>query len=788
MPEEKPTLRLPLILMYSRRIALILLCYLPLLAAGQVCTLKLGGKLVDLETGERLRAVSVYVNELQRGTRTDSLGRFTMDKLCPGDYHIVVSHVGCEAKQVFVHLHNDTTLTLSLEHTVGVLNKVTIKGKKILVSTQHASTLSGQEITDHANENLSNMLESVAGVSTLKNGNGIAKPVVHGLYGNRLTILNNGIAQSGQQWGNDHSPEIDPLVANKITVIKGVSALEYPRANLGSVILIQPKKINNEPHLHGRATYFFESNGLSNGLNLQLQQYSKRVGWKVNGTLKKSGDKKSSTYYLNNTGNEEANLAIQLEKVYSKRLFTDLYFSTFNTTLGVLRGSHIGNTSDLEQAFSRAEPFFTEDKFSYGIEAPKQKVQHHLLKLHAKYFINTDQFFDFTIAAQLNNRKEFDVRRSGRTDIPALSLNQKSYYVEGKYNLNFGNQWNLRSGVQFNIIDNANNPETGILPLIPDYLSYETGIFTVLSKRRNRSLLELGVRYDLVMQNVAAITQTIPRKIIRYDNIFHNYSATAGWSYSFHEHLNLSTNLGYANRNPAINELYSAGLHQGVSGIEEGNEQLKKEQSTKASIGLSGQVAHRFSFETLLYYQRIADYIYLRPDDEIRLTIRGAFPVFIYDQTDVQIYGLDGMATYHVTEELYSKASFSYIKGDDLSNNVPLIYMPSNNISVSMGYEFSNPIHLGSKKLENLEFVIGDRFVFQQNNILPSQDFVLPPKGYNLMSFKSAANLQLSKIRLRLLLKVDNVLNVAYRDYLNRQRYFANDLGRNVSVGVHMNF
>ncbi len=56
------------------------------------------------------------------------------------------------------------------------------------------------------------MIEGVTGVSTLKNGDAIAKPVVHGLYGNRITILNHGIAQAGQQWGNDHSPEIDPTV------------------------------------------------------------------------------------------------------------------------------------------------------------------------------------------------------------------------------------------------------------------------------------------------------------------------------------------------------------------------------------------------------------------------------------------------------------------------------------------------------------------------------------------------------------------------------------------------
>ena len=62
------------------------------------------------------------------------------------------------------------------------------------------------------------IVESMTGVSSIKSGAGVSKPVVHGLSGNRVTILNNGLAQSGQQWGNDHAPEIDPYVADHISV------------------------------------------------------------------------------------------------------------------------------------------------------------------------------------------------------------------------------------------------------------------------------------------------------------------------------------------------------------------------------------------------------------------------------------------------------------------------------------------------------------------------------------------------------------------------------------------
>ncbi|MFT6844033.1 MAG: iron complex outermembrane receptor protein [Flavobacteriales bacterium] len=761
---------------------------MPVFGFSQNCLLTISGNIKDFDTGLPLEFANIYINKSSIGTSTDSRGFFQLPNICKGNYHIAISHIGCESKQVFVQLTTDTVLNITMEHSINTLEGIVVNAKSTPKTTQNIKTISKQNITDNANENLSNMLESINGVSTLKNGSGISKPVVNGLYGNRLTILNNGISQSGQQWGNDHSPEIDPLVANKIRVIKGASALEYMGSNLGSVILVEPKKIEREPHLHGSANYFFETNGLGNGLNLQLQQYNPKIAWKINGTLKKTGDKKTATYYLNNTGNQEANFALQLEKSFSKNFSTDLYYSTFNTELGVLRGSHIGNLTDLEEALVRETPFFTEDKFSYRIEAPKQRVQHHLLKIHSNYYKDDTQWLDFTFAGQFNNRKEFDVRRSGRIDIPALSLQQYSYFFEGKHQKIFKNKLKLKSGVQFNITDNTNNPETGVLPLIPDYFSYETGAYLLTSKKLNKSFFELGLRYDNVKQNVAAISRTIPREIIRYNNNFQNFSASVGWVYSVSDYFSFSYNIGSATRNPAINELYSNGLHQGVSGIEEGSIALKTENSLKTTLGFNANIKGDFSFESLIYYQNINDFIYLNPQDEIRLTVRGSFPVFKYEQTNAEIYGIDISGKYQINKSILTKLDYSSIRANDLSNNLPLINFPSNNIRGSIVYEFSTSIAVGEKQLENVTIELNNLYVFKQKNILKEQDFVLPPNGYNLLGIKIATDLQLKKTRLRLTTKVDNVLNVAYRDYLNRQRYFANDLGVNITCGVSLKF
>jgi len=768
--------------MYSKIRLLTVLCWLPIFVFSQDCNLILSGKVNDSGNGQPLDYVNVYLEDHGTGAVSDSSGFFRINDLCPGHYHVLISHIGCESKRLFIDIEEDTELKIEMDHSTHELGSVQISASATSATTQSNEALNEQSIRDNAHKNLSNMLESVTGVSTLKNGN-ISKPVVHGLYGNRITILNNGIAQSGQQWGNDHAPEIDPLVANKIRVIKGVGSLEYQGANLGGVILVEPKRIDKEPHLHGKGNYFFETNGLSNGVNIQVQQYHPTVAWKVNGTFKKSGDKRAAKYFLKNTGGQEADFALQLEKAFSEQFSTDLYVSSFNTELGVLKGSHIGNLTDLESALTRDEPFFTEKKFSYEIEAPRQAVHHQLLKLHSKYILNDRQIFDFTVAGQLNVRKEYDIRRGERSDIPAMNLRQFSTFLEGKYRHEFDDNLHLKSGVQFNFIDNTNDPDTGVSPLIPDYFTYESAAFAILTKKLNSWFFELGGRYDNALQNAAFFSQTVPRELLQYSDFFHNISATGGFTYRPNHDFSIAYNLGYTTRNPAVNELYSSGLHQGVSGIEEGDANLSPERSLKTTLSLIGTIKEKLSFESLFYLQQIDDYIYLNPQDEIRLTIRGAFPVFRYEQTKAQIYGLDLRADYEITQPLSLELTYSYLRGRDLTSDVPLINMPSNNLTGSLKYVVQQ-----WNKFENIEFELTDKYVFEQQNFLSEQDFVAPPKGYNLLGFQIATDIQLKTTRLRAFTKVDNLLNVSYRDYLNRQRYFADDMGINITAGVSVPF
>lgn len=763
--------------------AYILLVLIPVFGQSQVCRLVLKGTVTDESTGIPLEYAAVYLQESRQGAAADSLGQFIFNGICPGVYHLQISHIGCENQNLYLQLDRDTSIFIRLHHHAELLNEIAVHGSREDNSSQMANSISRAEIAREANKNLSDLLEKIAGVSVIRNGSGISKPVIHGLHGNRITVINNGLVQAGQQWGNDHAPEIDPFLADHLTVVKGVSALAYGGNGLGGVVLAESNPIAADPHLHGQMNYIFQTNGRGHTVNARLQQHQPWAAWMLSGSFKAQGDNRAPGYFLTNTGKKENNLGIQLEKKFTPRWASRLYYSLFDTEIGILRGSHIGNLADLETAITRSVPFYTQDDFSFRIGAPRQEVSHHLIKLENKWFINEKKILTFHYGGQLNQRREFDVRRSGRSDLPALSLRQYSHFVEGVYHVTPRQGVLIKSGIQYHYAKNTNQPGTGVLPLIPDYQAFTGSAFGIYQKEFEKGQWEMGVRYDLRHIEAATISRELPRSIVRFNNIFNNINVSFGGKYKLNEVLSLTSNFGYVLRSPEVNELYSFGLHQGVSGLEEGNDQLKQEKSLKWIAGLDGSVNNKFFIQFLGYVQPIWDYIYLQPLNEFRLTIRGAFPVYRYMQTNALLYGSDLLFSYEWNKSIKWTSRASLVVGQDKSRGLPLVYMPAQNIQSDLTYSFGDRGRWSGTYLG-----VHGKVVFRQNRLESGQDFLIPPDGYSLFSMESGTSFSMGQSHLKLSVLIDNLFNTQYRDYLNRLRYYADETGINASFRINYSF
>jgi iron complex outermembrane recepter protein len=759
-----------------------ILFLLPFYTSAQQCNYTLSGRVLDISTQEPLDYSSVQIEGTTIGAKTNNDGYFEIKNICTGDIHLLITHIGCEAKRLFIQLRKDTSITIYLPHHHSFLHQIVVKGKSIYAEEGHV--ISEKELNQQSGNSLANIASSVSGVSVLKTGAGITKPIIHGLYGARIQLINNDITQQSQSWGNDHAPEIDPFASDNIAVIKGVYGIEFGGNTIGGALKMNSEPISDDPHVHGKALYSFATNNQLNVLATRFEKKAKYFKWRVGGAVQQGGDYRTANYFLSNTAFKQASVFVQLEKDWSTKLKSDFHYSYFANSLGILRGAHAGNLTDLENAMGANEPAFTDTKRGFDIEAPRQNVQHHLFKTHFSYQLNKDASLQFIYGWQLNNRKEFDIRRGGRTDVPSLGLTLAAHDAKLFYH-KLNKEKSTKVGVQYQYQNNTNDALTGILPLQADYQLYDIGFFYIRTLQLTKKTeLSVGARQDIRNMDARLIRNFNVEKVLVTN---YNTTISVGLDYNWTKKTATAFNLSTARRGPEVNELFSNGLHQGVASIEEGNINLKNEWGTKAILTQHLKPSKKLQAEGSLYYQYIHNYIYLQPQDSFRLTIRGAFPLFIYEQTDATIAGFDATVNYHITERLSLLSKWALIHGQDVRNNIPLIYMPSNNLYMAFQYELKD-IEGAKMKLSGTTFSINGDYVARQNRLLASQDFMPAPDAYFLLGARAETNVIVGEQAFYISLQAQNVLNTSYRNYLNRLRYFSDDLGRNITMRILWKF
>jgi len=758
-------------------------------AQSQNCTYNLSGQVYSNDNKEGLPSANIFLEEIKKGTTADVHGHFQYSKLCKGTYHLSVNFLGYESKQLEIKLDTSIFLKIRLEENNILLEAITVQAE-LLPATQagqNISELSGLTLDRLRGKNLGEALKTITGVNSLQTGNSISKPVIHGLHSNRVLILNNGIRQEGQQWGSEHAPEIDPFIAQNITVIKGASGVRYGSDAIAGVIVLSPKSLPTEKKVKGEVNMIGASNGLQGTVsailegNLKRNELQNGLAWRIQGTAKRGGNIKTPNYYLANTGLQEINFSTALG--YQKYHWGfDVFFSRFSTNLGIFSGSHIGNLTDLRRVIESGEPFI-KSNFTYQIDRPFQKINHNLLK--ANTFVKFDNIgkFTMTYAFQVNNRKEYDAHRPMNDSLRRLNSPELDFQLTtNTLDVVFEHKplfTNLMGSIGISGMKQANVYQGR--PLVPNFRSYNGGIFWIERWVKPNYEVEMGLRYDYKW--LKTFERLRSGDVGSTELIFNNFSGTIGATYKFSKNIEWRTHFATAWRPPNINELFSNGVHHGAASYELGNENLTAETAynLSTSIDYSGNC---LAFEIVLYNNYIRNFIYLKPQFPETLTIRGAFPSFQYVQTDALLRGIDAKAVLKINEKLTLTSKGSFLWAYNLQAKDFLVLMPANRIENELSYQLGN-----LKKFENTIFSVSYLNVFRQNRVPANSDYAPPPASYGLVNASINTSLSLTKTKnIQIGLEANNLLNIVYRDYMNRFRYFADEIGRNISLRLKMNF
>ncbi|MGC6479300.1 MAG: TonB-dependent receptor [Flavobacteriaceae bacterium] len=782
---------------------------------AQDCSQSLFVEVVDLHDGSQMAGARVELVEDQRSLVTSEKGMVVFLNLCKGPKTLLIEHEACSPVTQRIHIRKNNYVKVTLEHHTNELQEIIVAEKRVRKEslTTAEQVISSDQIQNAQATSLGQLLEQISGVTNIRTGFHIAKPVLHGMSGSRLGIVQDGTRVRDQEWGSDHAPSIDPNSADRIRVVKGGAALRYGGDTAAGVIVMDRIPPPIQDSLYGHFSVDTQSNGqgISTVGKINMSKNSGHYAG-VQFHLKRRGDLSAPRHLLTNTGTakQATNLYWGLQKI-NRQL--EVRYRYLDETIGILRSAHIGNVPDLVRALSSDIPSIV-DPFSYRINPPKQSNRHHQAHVLYHFYDQNNNRWQWDYDFQKNTRIEYDIRRSSDDTRPAIDMDLSTHTLLGHFRRTVDDfQW--ETGIAGTFQRNFSHPYTEVKRLIPDYYQYSCGAYAnVVYRPTNTWVWEGGLRFDyqnldvkkyyrldrwarlgydtrypdLVIRDLG--TRLLVHSITHYNML----SLIAGVRYQAAPNWQFGLNYTLSDRPPNIGELYSDGLHHSLGVIQYGDLELTNERVHKIHLN-SGGGNTKAEWEVEAYFGYALDYIIEEPQDLEQIT-RGAFPVWQYRSVDAHLWGFDADLTWQLYPDLRYSASAAYVVGENLTDQLYLIDIPPLNFQQQLQWE------LGIKK--NFTFLLNHQFVAEQTRapslitpytIIVDNEFVsgtidlgAPEEAYHLFGFSLGWQTKFLGMKTLCTLQGQNIFDTTYRNYLNRMRYFTSEMGRNLQLQVRIEF
>ncbi len=742
-------------------------------------------KVTDKETGESIPHAVVSVGRSHYITDLSGQCSFLYDAQ-PGDT-LQVRSVGYHIYNVaMANIPRSSRFVVSLVPIIEEIDEVMVRGERRSVSNNvvHQS-LNQKDIKRTLGTNMAVSLEQVKGVSTIRSGVTVAKPVVHGMYGNRLLIVNNGVRQQGQQWGDDHAPEVDMNNAGSVQVIKGAEAVRYGAEALGGVIELESKLLPfGQYRVQGSASTLYGTNGRRLAVTADIAHSAPFAkgdwAWRAQGTYINAGDRSTARYILNNTGMREADFS--LSTGWKRKSWeADLFYSRFDTKIATLYTAQGGDAELLKKRIEIGQPLEFEP-WSRKIDYPYQKVVHHIARARVTHQYGQGSKLQWQAAYQSDHRDEFHQRRNFRSSIPSLSLDLTSIQLDANWKHRFSEVWSGELGAFYSDTDNRNMPGTGVVPIIPNYTQQNSGVYLLFKYNTVTWGAEAGARADHQQLNAAGIDAYGDAYGGKTD--YTNLTYSIGGHYRFGERWKIVSNIGLAWRAPHVHELYSNGVEHASGMYMMGDKKLQAEQSTKWITSLQ-YTDKNIQLSVDAYLQWIDNYIFDAPTGMFKSVVSGTYPIFQYRSTDAIFRGVDVDMVWHIAPQVKYRAGGSMIWANEQKTGAYLPYIPSFRLSHSVDIQWRK-----TGVWKDIHCSFGHRYVAKQHRFNPASDLIAySPDAYHLFNAEIGASLSLRKGKaLDFRLSAENLFNKQYREYTNRFRYYAHDAGRDITFLVNYQF
>lgn len=770
----------------------------------------LKGKITD-KNNEPLVGVNIYFPEIKTGANTDNNGNYSLNNLPKRTLLVQLTALGYKMIAVNIDLSSVSERNFVMEETIVEINEVIITGQSAATQLTKMPTpisiITKTDLHQQASTNIIDAISHQPGISQITTGSGISKPIIRGLGYNRVVVVNNGVRQEGQQWGDEHGIEIDENDISRVEILKGPASLMYGSDAMAGVINLFSDPVLAQGKIRLNALANYQTNNGLMAYSLNFAGHKKAFVWDFRYSNKQAhAYQNKADGYVYNSGFKE-NAVSGLVGVSNWWGYSHLTLSAYQLNPGIVEGERDSATGQFIKPVDLGNGLVGEaiashnDFLLYKQQIPYQQVKHYKAVWNNNFLIGNGSL-KATAAYQQNRRQEF-------ADI--LAPEDYELYFQ-LHTLNYDIQYILpeKKGWELSVGTNGmyqNSLNKGAEYLVPEYRLYDAGVFAIAKKSWGKLNLSGGLRFDNRSQTVDALylnadgeksSESTPDALLRFAGFSRNFSGISGSlgaTYQLSDNWSMKLNLSRSFRAPNISELSSNGVHEGTLRYETGDANLKPETSLQLDYELGFNTEH-VNAKLNLFTNNINNYIFSR---KLSSTISGdsiadEMPVYKFTAGNAMLSGVEIFVDIHPhpLDWLHFQNSFSYVNAQLSNQPDSAKYLPFTPPAKWVS-DIRIDIEKAGRYFANSFLSFGLQYFFKQDKIFAAYNTETTTPAYTLLNASFGGDILINKKTVaKLCITGTNLADIAYQSHLSRLKYApvnnlsgrtgVYNMGRNISI------
>ncbi len=627
--------------------------------------------------------------------------------------------------------------------------------KNPLEVAQPTAIVTGDQLRRQVATSIGETLSQELGVSSSYFGPSASRPVIRGLGGDRVRILDDGIGSLDvSSLSQDHAVSLESVVSQQIEIIKGPAALLYGSGAAGGLVNIVSNRIPSE-----RAESPISATGELRG-DTAIDERTAAASL--------DGGASGFDWHLDYFDRETDN--VQIPGLAQSRALREQLIAAGEIQSDV-RGRIDNSASDTKGGAAGAS--FVADKGFAGVSWSRYDTEYGIPGEEAAFIDLKQDRYDakaewnplesaidaIRFRGAYNDYTHTEFEAPGE---PGTIFNQDAYEARFAVDHHFGKAWQGTVGVQYVDVDFE---ALGDEAFVPRSTTAAASIFGFEERSFGDWTLELGARAENQTINPDPGTG-LP------DGDETAISLSAGTVWKFASNHALALNMTRTQRNPQAVELYADGPHIAAQRFEVGDPNLDQETAITADLSLR-RTGAGVEWVVSAFYNDYTDFIFANPTG----AIENELPVFNYVQDDASFQGFEAELTVPLFEtdasHLDLRLASDYVRGK-LQNGSDLPQIPPLRLGAGLHYD-RDRWHAGMQA-----------FYYDQQDKIAANE--LPTDSFTLLDADLSYRMLVGAGDLFVFLRGTNLLDEEARQHASPLKDIAPLPGRSLHVGLRGEF